>query len=216
MTDKLDPNELGRLLRELDEFVSPPRHGRVVNVWTHDSETDQSNHEVDVAVPPGGEVDQQHRRIPVKQPISGAAFVPQEDDLVLVVYRNSDEPVALGAVYGDADADRAPLATEGDIRIRRGDLYTELAGDGSHARIARKPGDLEAPTAEVAIDDQGNVTIQTDGNITVSAGGDVVIDEGGEAKSVATEDHTHDYSWTDAGGSGTTGPPSETTSTEIE
>lgn len=148
MTDDLDPNELGRLLRELKEYVSPPRHGRVVNVWTHTTESDQSNHEVDVAVPPGGEVDQQHRRIPVMQFTPGAACVPSEDSLVLVLYRNGDEPVAIGGVYGDADDDRAPLAGEDDVRLRRKDATIEIvttdAGDDV-VRVTRQPTDGEAP-----------------------------------------------------------------------
>jgi len=222
VTGELDPNDLGHLLREIDGELSPPRVGRVAAVYSHTgSESPPSNHEVDVAVPPGGEVDQQHRRVDVLQPAGGTVFVPREKDMALVFYRNGDDPIAICGVYGDKDPDRAPLGAEGDIRLRRGSLYTELAGDGTYARIAKKPGDLDAPTAEVAIDEQGNVTIQTDGDITVSAGGDVVIDEGGTAKSVLTEDAVFDYSGTTSDGAGYSGTTStvsnnETTEAEIE
>jgi len=216
-TEDIDDSERGRILQVVRSELSMLRIGRVTTVWTHTTETDQSNHEVDVAIPPGESM-QEPDRVPIMQSTSGAAYVPREGDLVLVGYLqgSGERPVVLGAVYGDADADRAPLADEGDVRIHRGQLYSELAGDGSVARIAKKPGDQDTPTARVEIDDTGSVTVETDGDITISANGDVVIDEGGEAKSVATADHTHDYSWTDAGGSGITGPPSETTSTEIE
>lgn len=61
-----------------------------------------------------------------------------------------------------------------------------------------------------------DVHLKASGDIHVSAEGDVVIDEGGEAKKVATEDHTHEYSWTDSGGDGITEPPDDITEVEIE
>jgi hypothetical protein len=218
-SDELDQTERGRILQVVRGELSFPRVGRVVTVWPHTGAEDRpSNHEVDVAIPPGEPV-QEPRRVPILQPTGGAAYVPREGDLVLVGYLrgSGDRPIVLGSVYGDADADRAPLASESDIRATRGSLYTELAGDGSYARIAKKPDDLEAPTATVEIDAQGTITLDTDGDVTVSAGGDVVIDEGGEAAPVAKQNHTHPYDWTDGGGSGDTGTPNESgTATEIE
>jgi hypothetical protein len=218
-SDALDQTERGRILQIVRGELSFPRVGRVVTVWPHTGdESVPSNHEVDVAIPPGEPV-KEPRRVPIMQPTGGAASLPREGDLVLVGYLQGqgERPVVLGAVYGDADRDRAPRANGGDIRATRGSLYTELAGDGSYARIAKKPDDLEAPTATVEIDAQGTITLDTDGDVTVSAGGDVVIDEGGEAAPVAKQNHTHPYGWTDSGGSGDTGTPNESgTETEIE
>lgn len=210
-----EPTDLAYLRSLVREAVRPPEIGRVTSVRARDSQEAISNHEATVSLL---RREQALQDVPLVQPTTGAALVPQEGDLVLVAWAGpeADQPLVVGHLYGDADPDRAPLAAAGDVRLRRGDLYAELAGDGTHARLAKKPGDQDAPTAEVSIDDQGAVTIATDGDITVSAGGDVVIDEGGTAQPVATADHTHDYDWTDAGGSGTTSGPSDTTSTELE
>ena len=178
MTDKLDPNERGETLRRISDASSPPRVGRVAAVRAHTGEeSPPSNHEADVAVPPGSNVDQQHRDLPILQPVAGAAFVPRVGDLVMVAYRNGDDPYVEGAVYGDAEEDRAPVAAEGDIRLTRGDLVVELAGDGSAARLALQPTDGESPTARVELTADG-ITRLADENgngIEVTNDGDVHI-----------------------------------------
>ncbi|GGM64159.1 hypothetical protein J2752_000467 [Halarchaeum rubridurum] len=211
----LEPNERGRLLGELREALNIPRVGRVRKVWTHTDEADTSNHEVNVAVPPGGDVDGEHRQIPIQQPATGAVAVPSVNDLVLVMGSDTG-PVAMPAVYGDADADRAPLGEEGDVRIRRGELYAEVAGDGSWARLAKKPGDLDDPSARVELDAGGAVRIETDGDVTISAGGQVVIDEGGTAAPVARQNHTHDVTLSDSSTTTSTTPNESGTQTEVE
>jgi hypothetical protein len=215
-----EPTDLAYLRSLVREAVRPPEIGRVTTVRARDSQEAISNHEATVSLL---RREQSLQDVPLVQPATGAALVPREGDLVLVAFAGAeaDQPLVVGHLYADADADRAPLAEAGDVRLRRGELYAELADDGAHARLAKKPGDRDTPTAEVSIDDQGNVSIETDGDITVSAGGDVVIDEGGTATPVATAGHTHNFTY-DGGGknsstlSGTTGQPSDTTSTEIE
>lgn len=217
---KPEPTDLDYIRGIVRETVRPPEIGRVTAVRERAASSDVSNHEADVSLL---RRDQTVRDAAILQPATGATLVPQPDELVLVAFAGAeaDRAVVLGHLYGDADADRAPLATAGDVRIRRGDLYTELASDGSSARIARKPGDRDTPTARVEIDDTGAVTIETDGDITVSAGGDVLINEGGTAAPVATESHTHSFEYIGGGKdsgtlNGTTTGPSDTTETEIE
>jgi hypothetical protein len=215
-----EPTDLDYIRGIVRELVRSPEIGRVTAVRERAASSDVSNHEADVSLL---RRDQTVRDAAILQPATGAAVVPQPGDVVLVAFAGAeaDRAVVLGHLYGDADPDRAPLATAGDIRLRRGELYAELAADGSSARLARKPGDRDAPTARVEIDDSGAVTIDTDGDITVSAGGNVVIDEGGTAAPVATASHTHEFDY-DGGGknsstlSGTTGGPSDTTDTEVE
>jgi hypothetical protein len=213
-----EPTDLAYLRSVIREAVRPPEIGRVTAVRTRDSPEAISNHEADVDLLRRA---QSLQDVPVAQPTTGAAVVPDESDLVLISWTGpeADQPLITRHVYADADGDRAPLAETGDVSVRRGSLYVDLAGDGSVARIAKKPGDQDAPTAAVSIDEQGTVTIETDGDITVSAGGDVVIDEGGTAQPVATEGHTHEVSGATSDGatfSETTTGPSDTTSTEIE
>lgn len=157
--DDLDPNQRGAMLRLIREELAPPRVGRVAKVWAHDSAGDNSNHEVNVAIPPGGSVDEEHRRVPVVQPTTGAAYVPSAGDMVLVTYLDGADPIVLGAVYGDAGDDRAPIAGAGDVRLRRGELYVEAAGDGSTARIAKKSSDDATPDLVVEVDDNGTIRL---------------------------------------------------------
>lgn len=219
MSDELEGTERSRIRRLIQKEIKQPTVGEVQQVYPHTGNEERpSNHEVDVSVPPGPNPRETYQRRPVVAPTSGTVVTPRKGDLVLLQFpKRSDKPFVTGVVYGDQDDDRAPKAEKDTIRATRGSLYTELAGDGSVARIAKKPDDTKEPTAKVEINDQGVVTIETEGDITVSAGGNVVIDEGGTAKPVARQDHTHAYSWTDSGGSGNTDPPNENgTKTEIE
>lgn len=219
MGDELEGTERSRIRRLIQKEIKQPTVGQVQEVFPHTGNEDRpSNHEVTVSVPPGPNPTETYQRRPVVVPTSGTVVTPRKGDLVLLQFpKRSDKPFVTGVVYGDQDDNRAPKGKKDTVRVTRGQLYTEIAGDGSIARIAKKPDDTKDPTAKVEIDDQGNVSIETDGDITVSAGGDVVIDEGGTAKPVARQDHTHPYSWTDSGGSGNTGSPNESgTKTEIE
>jgi len=224
MSDELEPTERSRIRDLIAEQVKQPTIGEVQEVFPHTgNESRPSNHEVTVSVPPGPNPTETYQRRPVVTPTSGTVATPRKGDLVLLQFpKRSDKPFVTGVVYGDQDDNRAPKGKKDTVRVTRGQLYTEIAGDGSIARIAKKPDDTKEPTAKVEIDDQGNVSIETDGDITVSAGGDVVIDEGGSAKPVARQDHTHDFTY-DGGGknssslSGSTNTPNESgTSTEIE
>lgn len=177
-SDEIETTERGRILNVVRGELSFLRRGRVVTVWPHTgSESIPSNHEVDVAIPPGEPV-QEPRRVPVLQPTGGAAFVPQEGDMVLVGYLqgSGERPVVLGGVYGDADDDRAPVASKGDIRLTRGDLAVELAGDGSSARLALRPDGTTEPDVVVEVDSSGTIRLgRPDGTLQpVARKGDAV------------------------------------------
>lgn len=177
-SDEIETTERGRILNVVRGELSFLRRGRVVTVWPHTgSESTPSNHEVDVAIPPGEPV-QEPRRVPVRQPTGGAAFVPQEGDMVLVGYLqgSGERPVVLGAVYGDADDDRAPIASAGDIRLTRGDLAVELAGDGSAARLALRPDATTEPDLVVEVAESGTIRLgKPDGSLKpIAREGDTV------------------------------------------
>jgi hypothetical protein len=61
------------------------------------------------------------------------------------------------------------------------------------------------------------VNIEASGDVTINADGDITIGESSNAVKLAVQNHTHNYSWTDSGGSGTTDPPNEEgTETAVE
>jgi uncharacterized Zn-binding protein involved in type VI secretion len=159
-TGDLEANERGRILNIVRGELSFSKIGRVRTVWTHTEPDDNSNHEVDVAIPPGEPL-QEPRRIPVIQPTIGGVYVPKEGDLVRISYLDGDgdRPIVDGVVYGDADEDRAPLAEEGDIRLFRDDLGVELAGDGTHARLTKRTDGASDPDLVVEIDDTGTIRL---------------------------------------------------------
>jgi hypothetical protein len=206
-----EPTEQDRIKQIIRNETAPLTIGRVAAVRTRSSKSTISNHEADVTLL---RYDQTHRDIPIATPASEAISVPQVDDLVIVGYLESDErrPIVLATVFGDAAGDRAPVGDEGDVRLRRGSIYAELAGDGSVARLAKKPGDDAAPDASVAVEDDGAITIETSGDVTISAGGDVLINEGGNTKSVLTKDAVFEYEQRIDTSDGSGGTQTKTTS----
>ena len=188
-SDELDQTERGRILQVVRGELSFPRVGRIVTVWPHTGDEDRpSNHEVDVAIPPGEPV-QEPRRVPILQPTGGAAYVPRDGDLVLVGYLrgNGDRPIVLGSVYADADRDRAPIAEEGDIRLRRGDIAMELDGEGTRGRLAVRPDDEQPPDLVVEVDASGTIRLgDPDGSLKpVARQGDSITGETADGVSVS-------------------------------
>jgi len=228
MTEELENTERSRILAIIREELSFPRIGEVQEVWPHTGDEDPpSNHEVDVSIPPGANPVREHRRVPVGAPTSGVMAPPQPGDKVLVQYRGGEgkKPVVTQVFYGDVDSDRAPKGDAGDVRANRGSLYAELEGDGSAARLAKKPDDTETPSAQVELDDTGKVTLETDADVVIRGTTSVTINQGGTAKAVLTEDAKFEYEQredTSDGSGGTTTKTtttvsnSETTSTKIE
>jgi hypothetical protein len=83
------------------------------------------------------------------------------------------------------------------------------------------PNTLDESERSIKFDDGTEISARKNGNgnydVTISASGDVYLGDEGNATKVAKQNHTHDYSWTDSGGSGSTGSPNESgTNTQIE
>lgn len=69
------------------------------------------------------------------------------------------------------------------------------------------------------LNDNGNydVTVSASGDVTINATGEVTIGDAANAESLAVQNHTHDYTWGDSAGSGSTGQPNEPgTETAVE
>ena len=204
--------------------------GQVTKVWDKESnEIEEGNIEVNVrTVSNANEL----RRVPLTCfDHSGHVSVPKKGDPVVVDFTSGKghTPVAVAATHDDRDEHRSPNAREGHWRHEwpgEGDnVYLEAepsdgsAGQPDVVRMGIKPGGLEEATTEVAVDnsgDQPQIKIETDGDITLDADGDILINTSEGTGPVARQGHTHDYTWSDDGGSGTTDTPNEPgTETEI-
>lgn len=190
MSDDIEPTSRGRIVSIIKSKIQLPRIGRVTAVREHTSSNDYSNHEVDVQIPPGGKILQEHNNVPVHVPIPQSAIVPREGDIVKVGYYdgNAERPFVESYVYASDDSDRAPLGTEGVMRINRGSMYLEFAPDGSWGRIASKGSDDGTPDAKIELQSDGTINIETNGNdVVVNGGGNSVAKEG-DAVSGTTSD----------------------------
>lgn len=207
-----------------------PTPGRVTQVYEkEDNELETGNIEVNVLTNDNGH---EFRRVPVlATDHSGHIAVPEVGDHVIVDFTlgRGRQPIVVGA--GFTDEDRAPHARAGHWRHEWGDegsdrLYLEAepsdgsAGEPDVVRFGIKPDGISEPTTEVAVDNTDSDTtirLDTDGDVTINADGQVLIEStDGAATALAPADHTHDYSWSDSGGSGTTGSTNESpTSSKI-
>lgn len=83
------------------------------------------------------------------------------------------------------------------------------------------PSSLDGRERSMKFDDGTEISARKNENgeydITISASGDVTIGEASNAVKLAVQNHTHNYTWTDSGGSGTTDGPNESgTETTVE
>lgn len=134
-------NQRDFIRKQIKEVVENPRIGRVVEVYEHTVEDDDTNFEVDVNFP---NEDTQHRQIPYEGVDGDSIAIPQVGDKVMVEYRRGagSPPIARNFVY--TNVDRPPVGRAGMWRQRfiTGDTpagdgnlyitgYTEYDGDPS-------------------------------------------------------------------------------------
>lgn len=198
--------------------------GRVSKVWDKQSDDlEEGNIEVNVIT---RSQQNEIRRVPLTHfDHSGHVSVPQEGDPIILDYTSGTgrTPVAVASTQNEQDEHRAPNALAGHWRHEwpgeNDNVYLEAEpADGSSGmpdlvRMGIKPGGIQSPTTEVAVDNSGDspqIRIETDGDIELNADGDILIStDTGEPTPVAKQNHTHPTSWTDSGGSGNTGTPNE-------
>lgn len=158
-----EPTRDARIRRIIDEEITLPQTGIITRVREHQSEDDVWNFHVDVRIS-----EENHpRKVPVATAIPEMIASPRSTahpdgpDLALVQYLDDDEterPIVTNILFNRQD--RAPKGEEGVLRIRRGNLYVEMAEDGSHARLSKKSDDNATPDLIVEIDDDtGRVKI---------------------------------------------------------
>lgn len=123
------------------DIVQNSRVGRVVQVYTHTADDDNSNFEVDVLFPEEQNVE--HRGVPVITPHTDTIAVPKVGDKVLVEYLHGDKkhPIVRQKAY--TNEERPPKGESGMWRKRlesrqspvgSGDLYLT-----AHTRYNKNP-----------------------------------------------------------------------------
>jgi hypothetical protein len=160
--------------------------GRIISV---DTSADDGVIYVDVSVSPN----RTHDDIKFRTPGTNVWVVPEVGDVVEVADLGHNKKIAFAP--HNSPGVSMPDMNEGDVAVRMNDatlFHIKERPDGKYDIVLHCDGEAHFLAEDIFIGDKQNV------------------------KKVATEDHTHDYSWTDAAGSGTTDGPSDTTDTEIE
>ena len=137
---------------------------------------------VDVMLPRPGQI---REGLTFLQLAPGVVVTPKLTQQVLVQRLNDGNEVAMFPLNG------VPFLP-GDVG--EGEVCFSF-DEGTHVRV-KKNGE----NYDVSIEASGDVDVTANG--TVNIGGDGAV-------SVAVQNHTHDYSWTESGGSSTTSPPNE-------
>lgn len=127
-------------------------------------------------------------------PSRSAFFVPEEGEYVVLSFIDGRY---VATAIDETPEHEIPDLSQGDVCIT-----------------------LDAETAlhfSKQADGTVNIDLSASGDVSVTANGEQVIGDISQAVSAAIQNHTHNYSWTDSGGSGSTGTPNETgTETLIE
>jgi len=121
--------------RRIEELVQKPRLAKVQKVTEH-TETgendDLSNIECTVTTRNN---EQQLRNVPVMNASTNTVHVPEVGDTVVLIEfaGRGERNIIIGTVH--TTNKRSPVAKEGDIRYKRGDLVLELDGNGEYVRM---------------------------------------------------------------------------------
>jgi hypothetical protein len=158
----LDETQLELIKQEIREEVQAPRIATVTAVNTRESDSDGPGHLLDAELVGRP---QTLRDVPVLSPVDGSARLPRAPsdpggpDDILVQYLAGENSRPVVTHVAPTLESPPPKATNGDIRMTRGDLYVEMAGDGSSARLARKPDDRAEPDLVVEVDADGTIRL---------------------------------------------------------
>lgn len=106
----LDGNQLDFTQQKSSELLKEPKEGKVVEVYEHLVEDDNSNFECDIILDNGV---YEERAVPYNGTRSGEISPPKAGDRVLVIYRAgvNKKPMVMNTVY--TNKERAPVARAG-------------------------------------------------------------------------------------------------------
>lgn len=174
---------LRAVIRDELARVRAPEIGIVTEVFPHDSDSSENNHQVHLRLRGSG---LELQRVPVAVPRLGFSVLPSVGDLMVVMFANGDlnAPVAIGSIY---DADHQPPVgqaaeavyqppDDGDSAIRR--LYVELPS-GAKLTVLDDKVEVESGGTIVTIERDGDVTIKSAKNVNLESQGDISIKAAG-------------------------------------
>jgi len=179
---------------KIEKKMSQPKIASVKKVVEHSTEDDFSNFECDVIT--SGDR-QQLRDVAVMTPGTGLVEVPRVDDTVLVskIDGRGERYVIIGTLH--TRGNRAPLAKEGMLRYKKGNVYLEMDADGEFIRLSHKNNDDDSTSdanVSIEIDDSGSEPIVNVKGATINLG-----DPSGDLKEVARKGDTVEVEDPDSG-----------------
>ena len=133
-------------------------------------------------------------------------FIPpyQAGDRVVILFSHRDITNILdnkGAQADNANFDKSDAVIVGTINLFDEPINLGESNDGDI--VLKKHDD----SLSVKIDGDNNIEIKTDGNIYLGDKNEAEPMPLGRQLKEWLDNHTHDYDWTDSGGSSTTKPP---------
>lgn len=161
-----------RVVREELALRRGPQLATVTNLYTHQSDDDSINYEVDVRLKHDGlEIPQ----IAMSVPFIGFATLPRVGDLVVLQFLDNDiqQPIITGRVYHDQE--RPPLYQEDEILFEhrlpdRTINHLRMANDGTIflQRDVTKLEDNSEFKAGLKIDPEGLIELKTSDDIVLT------------------------------------------------
>lgn len=147
---------------------------------------------------------------PLVRPVTEQVVLPPVGSEVVVEKMRDEEWIVVGTLStpGSSAGDEASM--QNGSQDGYGSVSFVFGPREGASKTEKLAVEYRSDGYVINADVDGSVTINAGGKVTISSESGVVIDQGGEAKKVATEDHTHSYE------GGTTGTPSDVTSTQIE
>lgn len=139
--------------------------------------------EVDVTLSRPGTTKQ---NVPLYQQFPGGVYLPRQGESVVIERLDDGSYIAMQSLSGSQNA--AVSLTEGDLHFQW--------SDGTRFSVTKS-----GSSYTVNIDSDGDVNINASGNVSIGSTGSLTLN------GTDWDNHTHSYSWGDAGGSGNTGTP---------
>lgn len=132
------------------------------------------------------------------------------DEPSVMVKPRGSNPATRVSVPQSSAGDRRLPAEGTEVYFTRADddqaVLMGVAGGGHDGYEKERRIDHAHSKSHVRFDKDGNVYVEAEKKAVVNAGGDIELNAEGDIYLNGTKwsTHTHNYSWTDSGGSGTT------------
>ncbi len=174
--------------------------GEVIEVFSHESDSDKNNYQVSVRMRDSGI---SLPRVSVATQRIGSVDLPKIGDLVIVQFLGGDihHPVITGRVYNDVD--RPPLAKPNEWYFESRDSkesdtrrFAAVFPNNNSIKIVDDQATIVMGDSTLIMKNNGtlelmgkqDIHLKADGNISIEAGGDLILKAGGNAQLKAGAD----------------------------